>query len=210
MPSFKNSPLGQTVALAGVIQSAKLVQQIARNGKADERALNASLRSLHTQNIQTPIDAFGEVEDLLLGLRTLQKLYKGLYEPLDQELVSYALAILQLARQLIAKPAMLDAVAKRLDAVEQEYECASDEQIKQYADIYQDTLSTFPGRIQVRGEPAILRQERHANGVRAALLCGVRAAVLWRQLGGHRWHFLLLKKRYVRGVNSLLKPFRPH
>ncbi|MGD8349299.1 MAG: DUF489 family protein, partial [Gammaproteobacteria bacterium] len=36
-----------------------------------------------------------------------------------------------------------------------------------------------------------------AARVRASLLAGIRAAVLWRQLGGNKWKLLFARKKYV-------------
>ena len=56
----------------------------------------------------------------------------------------------------------------------------------------------------VRGEPEYLSQAGNANRIRALLLSGIRAAVLWRQLGGNRLRLLFSRSRIVRCAHGLL------
>ena len=59
---------------------------------------------------------------------------------------------------------------------------------------YQDTLGGYRFRIQVRGESGFLRQPAVAARVRCMLFAAVRAAVLWHQVGGRRWHLMLRRR----------------
>jgi high frequency lysogenization protein len=72
------------------------------------------------------------------------------------------------------------------------------------ADTYKQTLSTLSFRIKVAGNPQILQNSHNANKVRALLLAGIRAAILWRQVGGRRWHLLFNRKRYIKDAQGLL------
>ena len=58
--------------------------------------------------------------------------------------------------------------------------------------------------MMVSGNPSHLKRHAVAARIRALLLAGIRAAVLWRQSGGGRLHMLLLRKRYTRIAQSLL------
>ncbi|MFC6673156.1 DUF489 family protein [Marinobacterium aestuariivivens] len=52
------------------------------------------------------------------------------------------------------------------------------------ASLYQETISTFSFRINVGGDPRHLQNAENAAKIRALLLAGIRAAMLWRQVGG--------------------------
>jgi high frequency lysogenization protein len=39
--------------------------------------------------------------------------------------------------------------------------------------------------------------------IRASLLAGIRAAILWRQTGGKRWQLLLNRKKIAQLANQL-------
>jgi high frequency lysogenization protein len=70
--------------------------------------------------------------------------------------------------------------------------------------LYKDTISTLQPKIVVQGERAYLSNDINANKVRALLFAGIRAAVLWRQCGGSRWHILFGRKKYLSECQYLL------
>jgi high frequency lysogenization protein len=41
--------------------------------------------------------------------------------------------------------------------------------------------------------------------IRALLLAAIRAAVLWRQAGGRKYHFILQRKRLLQEVKTVLQ-----
>jgi high frequency lysogenization protein len=56
----------------------------------------------------------------------------------------------------------------------------------------------------VQGEQTYLRNKDHAGKIRALLLAGIRAAVLWHQLDGRKWKLIFFRKKYVLTANQLL------
>ena len=70
--------------------------------------------------------------------------------------------------------------------------------------LYQETVSTLNPRILVRGEQIHLTNPDTAGKIRVLLLAGIRAAVLWHQLGGSRWKLVISRKKYVRSANQIL------
>lgn len=67
------------------------------------------------------------------------------------------------------------------------------------AELYQRTVSKLQPRIQVSGRAEYLQDEKRAQKIRTLLLAGIRAAVLWHQLGGRRW-LLILQRRRAHGA----------
>jgi high frequency lysogenization protein len=57
----------------------------------------------------------------------------------------------------------------------------------------------------VRGEPVYLQNPDNQNRIRALLLAGVRAAWLWRQVGGSRWKILFARKRLLAAADEYLR-----
>jgi high frequency lysogenization protein len=62
-------------------------------------------------------------------------------------------------------------------------------------DLYHSTISTLQPRIMVNGEQEFLALPNTVNKIRALLLAGIRASMLWRQCGGARWNFLVFRKK---------------
>jgi len=71
--------------------------------------------------------------------------------------------------------------------------------------LYRETLSTFRFRIHVTGSAQHLQNPQNAHKIRALLLCAVRAAILWRQVGGRRWQLLFSRQRLSRSCAQALK-----
>lgn len=84
------------------------------------------------------------------------------------------------------------------------FELTHERIIASLAHIYEDTLSTFRYRIQVTGNRLYLENPTNVNRIRALLLSGVRSAMLWRQVGGKRWHLLTQRKALLTATNSLI------
>lgn len=201
--------LQQTLALAGVAQAAFLVHQLAHHGLAAQDKLNTAVDSLFVTSPRSAEEVFGKVGNLNLGLQVLQELLTGnsdVFTP--SEVLRYLLGLLYLQHRLARRPRMLDAIAEGLKTIREQYpEGRPGEQqevIVAIAGLYQNTLSTLPYRIQVRGDMNYLQNPHVADKVRTVLFTGVRAAVLWRQVGGRRWHLLFFRKRLARDVNRLL------
>ena len=71
--------------------------------------------------------------------------------------------------------------------------------------LYADTISHLRPRIMVQGNPHYLGQAGVVSEIRALLLAAVRSAMLWRQLGGSQWHFLLARRAMVDAVVRQLR-----
>ena len=56
----------------------------------------------------------------------------------------------------------------------------------------------------MRGEQNYLRNDDNAAKVRVLLLAGIRAGVLWQQLGGNRWSLFWSRKKYVATARKFL------
>jgi len=201
--------LEQTLALAAIVQSAWLVRQLAHHGVAAADKFSTAVDSLFVTKPHSTEEVFGKVGHLNLGLQTLQEILDGnstLFSP--DQVLRYVMGMLYLESQLSKRPDMLEKIGSGLDDIAQRHPKRpyADNQtlIRDLARLYQDTLSTLPFRIQVKGDVLRLQNEYLAARIRVLLFAGIRAAVLWRQRGGRRWHLLLLRKRLGRNVNRLL------
>jgi len=198
----------RVLALAGIFQACRLVQQAARKNMVDNEALEASLVSIVNVNADTTAAVYGGTQGLRLGLRTLQEqLDKGAV-PRDLELARYVVSVMHLERQLANQPEMLARIGVGVEAVQKKRETFAithSEVIAQLADIYADTVSKLATRIIVQGEEGYLSNPETANKVRALLLAAIRSAWLWRQVGGRRWQLVFGRGAMAREVTALLQ-----
>ncbi|MFT6267776.1 MAG: high frequency lysogenization protein [Alphaproteobacteria bacterium] len=198
----------QQLALAGVCQSATLVQSIARKGEADNSAIEASLSSILVTSPENTQQVFGSLQNLQLGFTTLVSQIDSDNKLKDVELTRYIASILSLERKLSRHPNALNELAERVSHVQRQLEHVDFENnqiITNLASIYTDIVSPLATKIQIAGTPQYLGIESNQKRIRALLLAGVRAAVLWRQLGGKRRHILLNRKALMKSAKSALK-----
>lgn len=202
----------RTLALAGLFQAARLTQQLAREGRCPAEALAAGVHSLFMIDAGTTTEVFGGVGGVKLGLKLLRDKLAGKTEPSDMEIARYVVALLALERQLERRPDAQDAIRRGLEAVEAQtrgLEPAAGEAlpvpvVEKIAELYTQTVSPLGPRILVNGEQGYLANSLIAAKVRCALFAGIRAAFLWRQLGGRRWQLLFQRKKIADEASAIL------
>lgn len=184
----------QAIALAGVAQAARIVDQISRTGSYPLEFLEASIHSLFSFDAPDVDAVFGNVQGVKLGL---QNLAAGLASGSDEStaiLMRYVFSILHLERKFAGRSDMQRVVHQRLEHASYKathFASHVNEICHNVAAIYTDTISTLSFRIKVTGSAQHLANEANAEIIRAVLLAGVRSAFLWRQLGGRRWKLAL-------------------
>jgi high frequency lysogenization protein len=195
------------LALAGLFQAVNLVQQVARQGRADTEPFESSIASVFRIDAESTEEIYGGSAHLTLGLRTLcRQLGKDKSEQ-DAELMRYAVSLLFLERQLVRNTRMMNRVREGIEAAIDQSEhflVTRGNVLARLADTYASTVSQLQPRIMVQGEPDYLNTPANANRIRALLLAGMRSAVLWRQLGGHRLKLLWTRKRIVACAEGML------
>jgi high frequency lysogenization protein len=205
--SRKYTDKDHALILGGVFQAARLTFELARYGKANEHALDTSISSLFQTSPESVPAVFGGGEGLTLGLRHFITQLKS---PADRnpELTQYSIRLLQLGRKLFQDPKKMIALGQELEDFESRclaFEFEKSTRYSQLAKIYQDHISQLSSRIMVKGESLHLENPDTAARIRCALLAGVRAAHLWYQCGGKRWHLLTRQNRLLNAANQLLE-----
>lgn len=203
----------QVLALAGLFQAARLTQQLARDGRADSAAFTATLESILRIDAPTTESIFGGTKGVTLGLTILRDKLTGKTDPRDLEIARYVIALLQLQARLAREPAVQQAIRRGVETIQaqmkffeatQSGDTLQQSLVEKLAELYTQTLSQLPPRIMVNGEHGHLANPVIAARVRTALFAGVRAAFLWRQLGGKRWQLLLARRRIANEAAQLL------
>jgi len=199
------------IALAGLFQAVRLVQQTARGERRDAAATAVCLGSIFNTDPETTLAVYGDVASLRTGLETLLAQLGSDSARRDMELTGYAITLLHLERKLKRQPQMLRALGDGIGKITAQRESLDYQDpvvIADLAELYSSTISTLQPRIMVKGEPSILTATDSRNMIRALLLCGMRAAVLWRQCGGNRVQLLFRRKALLRDCRELLEAAR--
>lgn len=197
----------QTLALAGMMQASKLVQELAYKGQVEQQsAFEASIDSLFKFDPADTADAFGGVAGVHKGLDVLAGLLSGNSRtPADMELTRYGVSLIAVTKQFLAEDGMVAAVHDRLSSLQPAYRehGIDDGLMSSINQIYRETISTLPARIVVNGERNWLDDLQTSSKIRSMLLAGIRATVLWQQVGGSRWMLLLRRGRYLESARLL-------
>lgn len=203
-----NTLPNQTLALAGLAQAVYLVRQIARNGRAEEGPMEASIHSLFKIDAANVPDVYGGLTNVHLGLRQLLQQLGG--ADMDPEITGYAATLIALERKFMADGKMVDTVrhgVERIGLLADTCPSVLDSTvIGELATLYQQTISTLMPKVRISGEQKYLCQTHNADRIRALLLAGLRATVLWRQCGGTRWALLFQRRKILSVAQFLLNP----
>ena len=200
----------QTIALSAIFQAAELVANLAKTGQIDNEGLKPLINSILLVNANATEDIYGGQWDcqsnLALGRRITRQALGKERSSVNPDTLRYALSLIHLESKLQKSPDVLSALGQginQLDRQKAHYDdILHENMIAAISGIYQDTLSKLSFRIQVHGDSRFLQQPAIANQVRATLLAGIRAAMLWRQLGGKRWHLIFKRKSLLNALEA--------
>ena len=115
---------------------------------------------------------------------------------------------MQLERRFSGEPGTLAAVGQGIAALAPragELGSTHPEVLAALGTLYADTISQLRPRIMVQGNPHYLGQAGVVSEIRALLLAAVRSALLWRQVGGSQWQFLLGRRAMLEAVQRQLR-----
>ena len=197
----------QTIALAAVYQSAILAHELANSGAVrDHNSWQVSLDSLYKIDATSTDDIFNnDTSGLALGLNTLIKSFNK--DNYYINVIKYTITLLSLAGKLQQRPDMMDTIEKGLadsKVLQNTEEPFNNAVVGKLAQIYSKTISQMQPRVIVAGQPFHLKDQAITEKIRAILLAGIRAAVLWRQLGGTQLQLLFKRKVYIDEAKKLL------
>lgn len=200
-----NTLYERTIAFAGLCQSVKLVQDVARTGTANYDAVQTCLKSITVINPPTTVSVFEHEAKLTMGLTAL---IDELNNSTDgNELTRYLINLLALERKLQSRRDSLAQLGDRINNTERQlqmFDLMDEQMLRNFANIYLDTISPLGPRVQISGSPTHLQNLAVQNKIRALLLAGIRAAVLWRQVGGKRRHLIFGRKQMTEQAKLIL------
>ena len=196
----------QAIALAGVAQAARMVDQVSKTGSYPVEFLEPSVQSLFVFDLDSAEDLFGGVSGVKLGLQNLSSILASRQAPETRDVVRYVFSILHLERHFANNTEMQSIVHSRLEHASYHSEHFAEhvhDVCHSVSAIYQDTLSKLRFRIKVNGSETHLKNTMNADIIRTLLLAGMRSAFLWRQLGGRRWKLLIQRKQLLEVSQNL-------
>lgn len=195
----------RVIAFAGVLQGCRLVHELANDGRADAAAAQTSIASIFRIDADDAGAVFGGIGGLRLGLETLIAQTDGGRRNLP--VTRLVLGVLRLQRRLMRNPRMnaqLRAGIERVQRQVDHFGCEHPTVQLRLAELYVETLSQLRPRVMVHGNPQHLGNAQVVAQIRSLLLAAVRAAVLWRQVGGSQLRLLVRRREYAMLARGLL------
>lgn len=211
----------ETIALAALFQSAVQIQSVARLGTVDEHAIAPLMRAIVITTPEEVTDVY-KPQRLLTGLNNLPLVFGAKEEENKQtsktEMVRIAYNIMALESNITKQKSVFAQLDRQIDAlrdnvlkIHSDYETAPDniildyEVIKQYSKIYSDLISPNFPKLIIYGEEQFLRRTELQEMIRALLLAGIRASVLWNQVGGRRYSLLFKQKEIADCARKIIE-----
>lgn len=205
----------QAIALCALFDAASGVVELAHRGSTDSARLELLMSAfLNTQpnSITQLYRLDSQPEGLASGRRALELLLSKQHgEPHFDQVVQIALGCLYLASRLYKDGPMAGQIGAGIGPLQTKAEQFGITHNNLFAatdELYQQTLSRYRYRIQIKGDPARLQQSGVAQRVRSLLFAAVRAGHLWRQSGGHRYHLVLYRRALLAHCQALGAPRR--
>jgi high frequency lysogenization protein len=206
--------IDRSTALSALVQAANLVDRLASHGQIPQSSFDVMRASLFSFDAENAGDIYQMKSDdeinplakqtlsqnLSTGIRVCKKVFQEGASREYPHTIRYVMGIIQLEKHFRNSSKLQDLVKNRLQSLE----TTEKEQLNgAISALYLDSLATLPFRIQVLGKMQHLQNTENEHQVRVLLFAGIRAAMLWHQYGGRRWHFLLMKNSINRGLDAI-------
>lgn len=201
----------RTIALAGLYQCVDLVTNIAWNGRLDETPFQTCIYSLFSENPETHEAVYGGLNKIIAGLDILRSSLSTHDDRQSLERTQYSIMLMLLEKRLRKAPLEAERVRNGIQSAVQQlehFDMTHINVISNLADIYRQSISPLGPKVIVKGEPSYLSNPDNASRIRALLLAGIRAIMLWRQSGGNRWRLLSERNVMLKKIDSLMSQAR--
>lgn len=202
---MSNSFDDRVLALAALAQSLQQVRTTAESGQSRHDPAEAVIASVFRIDADSVAEVYGGVPRLQPGLRLLRDILTR-QQP-DDGVAKLAMSVLRLERRFSAEPDVIDAVSDGLQRIApraRDDGATHPDVLKALGELYAETISQLRPRVMVQGAPHYLGQAQVVAEIRALLLAAVRAAVLWRQLGGSQWELLIGRGRMLESIARMV------
>ncbi len=194
----------RVLALAALAQALQQVRTTAESGQSRNEPAEAVIASVFRIDADSVPDVYGGIPRLQPGLRLLRDILTR-QQP-DDGVAKLAMSVIRLERRFAAEPEVIDAVADGIARIAPRARtegATHPDVLNALGALYAETISQLRPRVMVQGAPHYLGQAGVVAEIRALLLAAVRAAVLWRQLGGTQWELLLGRGRILDAIGRM-------
>jgi len=149
---------------------------------------------------------FGSIDGIRNGLSVLETILTGSSRaPKDVELTRYLVTMFVITKDYRNSGELAVKLHDRLELLAHSYLKHGVDQglCADLNNLYRETISKLARRFVVNGEKHHLEDMDTSARIRAALLAGIRATILFEQVGGRRWRLLFGRGKYLAAARAL-------
>ena len=197
-----NADREQTLAFAAMFQALGCVHQLAETGRCDAEASEAVIDAIFA------IDS-ADAESLYPPARLkagLALAAKQLDRNPGDAVMRMGITILRLERRLMTNAKLAGSLRERIGDIERARAAFGGQHenvLARLSEAYLQTVSNLQPRVMVHGSPLHLQQERTVQHIRALLLAAIRAAAMWRHVGGNGWRLFWRRGKWLAMARTL-------
>ncbi|MBQ2382298.1 MAG: DUF489 family protein [Succinivibrio sp.] len=198
----------ESIALAALFQCCSQINRIAHSGYCDEQAVSTVFRALLVTNPDTIDDIYKE-SNLKIGFKSLIEGFStdGITDNTAKELAKLAMQVMSLTDRIMGNSSLYNRLSNEIDSmkiqIEKDYPdflegstsvVMNSDNVEKFAQLYQSLISPNFSKLLIFGEERFLSSTENQNRIRALLLAGIRALVLWNQVGGKKLYLVFRRK----------------
>lgn len=198
----------QALSLCALLDCLTAVRELATQGRTDLARRSPLLDAILDFDGAEPATLYGPAFDFAPGARAGAAMFSRTFTQSD-ELLRLAAEIIALSsrlRQSASAGAKLQTALQTAIRQRDAFGISHDYTVQSFAQAYVDGVAPLGARIMVSGDPTWLKQERVAAQIRALLLAAMRAAILWRHLGGSLWSLWLRRRTWQARFAAIAGP----
>lgn len=196
------------IALSAIFQVALLVNQLAQtDAPLPTEAFSSLIESLFVTSPNTTLEIYKNLNSLHMGNETLLTFFmKKNKTKEEQVLTRYVINLMLLQKKLKKNHPYELKIGDTLKQIQQEINHGTyTEQwiLSDLSNLYSKTISKLGLQIRIIGKKTNLQQRLIVSKIRALLLAGIRAAVLWEQKGGKTHHLFIFRHPLIKASKQL-------
>lgn len=198
----------ESIALAALFQCCSQINRIAHTGYCDEHSAATVFRALLVTDPNTVEDIY-KTSDLKNGFKSLIEGFStdGITDNNAKELAKLAMQVIALTDRIMGNTSLYNRLSNEIDSLKLQIEknnpdflegstsvVMNSDNVEKFAQLYQSLISPNFSKLLIFGEERFLSSTENQNRIRALLLAGIRAVVLWNQVGGKKLYLMFRRK----------------
>jgi high frequency lysogenization protein len=192
----------QVLAFAAVFQALACVQALAEHGRCDSEDSDAVLAAIFAIDSENAESLYPPAR-LQTGLRLAAQ---HLERNRGDAIMRMGITVLRLERRLMSNARLAAELRARIADIERARSAFGEQHDTvraRLSEAYLQTVSNLQPRVMVHGSPLHLQQERTVQHIRALLLAAIRAAAMWRHVGGNGWRLFWRRKHWLAQARAM-------